>query len=154
MGGFPDRYIALYASRTTIAAGHLSIVALAGCRVGRVRRHPTSPVIAAELLFGAPTLPGQHHVFEYEVIDRSHATNLRYGRFVPDGTASSVISVAFHPDRPPARCYGQTGRTARHELPLSPDLVAHLVTLNPPPGILEVSWEWSEEADFPPVPAQ
>lgn len=152
--GFPDRYTAVYMSRDGSSSGVLGMRALTGCRVGRVRRHPSSPIVAAEMLLGAPLLPGQHHVLEYEVVDRGRTTRPRYARFIPKGTSSAVITALFDRYRVPARCFGRVGEEEPRELSLSADLATHLITAGMPGGQLEVSWEWPEQPSLPPEPAR
>ncbi|WP_066638315.1 hypothetical protein [Serinicoccus hydrothermalis] len=114
--------------------------------MGRVRRHGTAPIIAAEMLFSAPLLPGQHHVLEYETSDRGRSTTPRYARFVPKGTSSAVLSAVFHPSRVPARCFGRFGDEEQREVSLGADLAAHLLSLRQGAAPLELSWEWGEAA--------
>ncbi|WP_143553944.1 hypothetical protein [Serinicoccus sp. CUA-874] len=115
--GFPDRYIAVYFGVEGSSSGLLSMRHTSGCRVGRVRRHATAPIIAAKMLFSAPLMPGQHHVLEDETTDRGRAMAPFYSRFVPKGTSSavltSVLTAVFDPGRVPARCFGRFGDESR-----------------------------------------
>ncbi|WP_151525750.1 hypothetical protein [Serinicoccus kebangsaanensis] len=143
--GFPDRYTAVYVGPDGTSSSLLGLRAVWGCRVGRVRRHPSAPVIVAELLFTAPLLLGQHHVVEYEVVDRTAAVRHRHGRFIPQGATTALITAVFDRSRVPARCFGRAGDEPQRGLTVNAEHAAHMVDQRTAARRLEISWEWSEQ---------
>ncbi|OLT43262.1 hypothetical protein BJF86_00100 [Serinicoccus sp. CNJ-927] len=152
--GFPDRYIAVYFGVEGSSSGLLSMRHTSGCRVGRVRRHATAPIIAAEMLFSAPLMPGQHHVLEDETTDRGRAMAPFYSRLVPKGTSSAVLTAVFDAGRVPARCFGRFGDEEPQEVSLGADLAAHLLSVEQGAASLELSWEWGGMARSRRVPSR
>lgn len=144
----PDRHVAVYCGEPGHDPSALDVVAVENCRVGRVRRHASAPVIAAELLFDRALRAGQTHLFEYRVAIAGGVPSTVYRRAFRYPADTYVLGVRFHARRLPVRCQGfvQQGedpdQATDEELPLSPGHVAHLVMAQVEPGVLGIEWEW------------
>ncbi|MBW4716841.1 helix-turn-helix transcriptional regulator [Saccharothrix obliqua] len=147
--GHPDRYLAVYCADAGTPSEALGAEAVANCRLGRVRRHPGAPVIAAELLFDYTLRTGQTHLLEYRftVADGAQSRDYRRAFRYPVGTY--VLSVGFTAPRLPVRCYAlaQPGVDAAlvhgDDLPLTPGRTLHLTAADVRPGVLGIGWDWA-----------
>ena len=144
----PDRHIAVYCEEPGTDPAALDVVAVENCRVGRVRRHPHAPVIAAELLFDRTLRTGQTHLFEYKVTIAGGVQTTVYRRAFRYPADIYVASVRFHSRRLPVRCSGfvqqgeDTAQVTDEDLALSPGHVVHTSTPEVRPGVLGIEWEW------------
>lgn len=145
----PDRHVVVYSDDPGSVPDALEVAATENCRVGRVRRHPEAPVIAAELLFDHALRAGQTHLLEYKVtITRGQPTTF-YRRAFRHPTAHYLLSVRFHGSRLPVRCagYSQHGDDAEHstseELELTPGHLVHTSVLDIAHGVSGIEWEWA-----------
>lgn len=145
----PDRHVAVYCEEPGTDPSAMDFVALENCRVGRVRRHPTAPVIAAELLFDRTLRAGQTHLFEYKVtVDQGKPTSV-YRRAFRYPSDIYVLSVRFHRGRLPVRCasYVQQGedpeQAVAEELTLTAGHLVHTAVNEVAPGVLGIEWEWA-----------
>lgn len=145
----PDRHLGIFVSEEGNDATKMRIEARENCRVGRVRYHPTRPVIAAELLFDRALMPGDTHMLEYRLIDENvSAPSSEYRRAFRYPADLFVLSVAFDEARLPVRCLGTvetredpTAKVSR-ELSLSAARIAHIAHQDVDPGAVTISWEW------------
>lgn len=145
----PDRHVAVYCEEPGTDPTAMAFVALENCRVGRVRRHATAPIIAAELLFDRTLRTGQTHLFEYKVTVTDGKPTSVYRRAFRYPSDIYVLSVRFHRGRLPVRCtsYLQQGEDPEHavgeELHLSPGHIVHISTSDVAPGVLGIEWDWA-----------
>ncbi|XVV06517.1 hypothetical protein ACQPW3_14455 [Actinosynnema sp. CA-248983] len=146
--GHPDRHLAVYCADPGTDPDAIVPEAVENCRLGRVRRHPRSPVIAVELLFDHALRAGQTHLLEYAftVEDGTEAVDYRRAFRYPVG--SYVMSVRFTEPRLPVRCFalsqhddGPEERGA--DLVLAPGRLVHLTAKDVPRGVLGIGWEWA-----------
>ncbi|MEU6154558.1 hypothetical protein ABZ816_31665 [Actinosynnema sp. NPDC047251] len=150
VAGHPDRYLAVYCADADTPPDALGAEAVANCRLGRVRRHPGAPVIAAELLFDHTLRAGQTHLLEYRfTITENGAQAHDYRRAFRYPVGTYVLSVRFTEPRLPVRCYalGQPGVDAPlvhgDELPLTPGRMLHVTAKDVQPGVVGIGWDWS-----------
>ncbi|MFC5285978.1 hypothetical protein ACFPM7_02850 [Actinokineospora guangxiensis] len=149
VGDEPDRHIAVYCEEPGTDPSAVDVLALENCRVGRVRRHPHAPVIAAELLFDRALRTGQTHLFEYKVTVADGLPTTVYRRAFRYPAETYVASVRFHSGRLPVRCWGfvQQGedpvQAVEEELPMSAGHLVHISAGEVIPGVLGVEWEWA-----------
>lgn len=145
----PDRHVAVYCEEPGTDPSSMDVVAVENCRVGRVRRHPSAPVIAAELLFDRTLRTGQTHLFEYKVTISDGRPTSVYRRAFRYPADIYVLSVRFHSRRLPVRCAGfvQLGedpeQATGEELALTPGHLVHTSTHDVTPGVLGIEWEWA-----------
>ncbi|MGW5055451.1 hypothetical protein [Actinokineospora sp. NPDC004072] len=145
----PDRHLAVYCGEPGEDPAAISYAALAGCRLGRVRRHRTAPVVAAELLFDRVLLAGQTHLFEYDVVITGGRQATDYRRAFRYPADSYVLSVRFHGRRLPARCSGfvqrgeDTAQVSDEELGMTAGHLVHIAERDVRPGVLGIAWEWA-----------
>lgn len=150
VAGNPDRYLAVYCADDGTPPEALGAEAVRNCRLGRVRRHPRAPVIAAELLFDHTLRAGQTHLLEYRfTIEETGAVAHDHRRAFRYPVGAYVMSVQFTEPRLPVRCYtlAQPGVDAAlehgDELALAPGRVLHLTARDVQPGVLGIGWDWS-----------
>ncbi|MFE3634754.1 hypothetical protein [Streptomyces sp. NPDC059168] len=124
------------------------IGAVRHARLGRVRREPTTRIVAAELLLDMPLSAGDTAVFEYEVRFSANSPATCYGRRFPVPVRQYVLQVQFTPGATPAHCYryerdpGSDVDRTRRQLWLGASAGAHLVSLDQQPGHAGIRWEW------------
>ncbi|MEV0676408.1 hypothetical protein AB0I60_07765 [Actinosynnema sp. NPDC050436] len=150
VAGHPDRYLAVYCADPGTSPDALGVEALVNCRLGRVRRHPGAPVIAAELLFDHTLRAGRTHLLEYRfTIGETGVPARDYRRAFRYPVGAYVLSVHFTEPRLPVRCYAlaQPGTDAPlvhgDELSLTPGRVLHVTARDVQPGVLGIGWDWS-----------
>jgi len=118
------------------------------CRLGRVRRHPSVPVMVTEILFGQSLAAGQTWVFERRISDGGGQPTLEYAYAVRQRVSQYVLQVRFDPAARPVECvsfaqpnlYEPVHRTAR--LALTPYHSVHLTAGNLVAGVLGIAWTW------------
>ncbi|WP_433272074.1 hypothetical protein ACQPZF_15225 [Actinosynnema sp. CS-041913] len=147
--GHPDRHIAVYCGDPGTAPDALTAEAVRNCRLGRVRRHPRAPVIAAELMLDQTLRAGQTHLLEYRFTIAEGSPGLDYRRAFRYPVGTYVLSVSFTEPKLPVRCFGlsqpgvDAALTQDDELPLTPGRLVHLMARDVQPGVLGIGWEWS-----------
>jgi transcriptional regulator with XRE-family HTH domain len=118
-------------------------------RIGRIRQRPDSGFVLGELVLDTPLNTGDTAVFEYELLlpDGAGATN-GHRRFTTP-VREYVLQVHFDPASVPAHCYhyerdcGEGEDRSRRPLWIGPSGTAHVVSLDQPPGVVGVRWEWT-----------
>ncbi|MEU4804648.1 hypothetical protein [Actinosynnema sp. NPDC023587] len=150
VAGHPDRYLAVYCADPGTPPGALDVEARGNCRLGRVRRHPGAPVIAAELLFDHALRAGRTHLLEYRFTIGDKGAQARdYRRAFRYPVGTYVLSVQFTEPLLPVRCYAlaQPGVDAAlvhdDELALTPGRVLHVLAKDVQPGVVGIGWDWS-----------
>jgi len=144
----PDRHIAVYCGEPGVDAAKIDITAVENCRLGRVRRHPHAPVIAAELLFDRALRTGQTHLLEHRVTVADGARAHEYRRAFRYPADSYLLSVRFNSRRLPVHCTGflRHGETATpvsdDELIMGPGHLVHVTARDVQPGVVGVAWAW------------
>jgi hypothetical protein len=144
-----DRYTVRYFGEEGCVIDEVRIGALENCRLGRVRRHSGSPVLVAELLFGASLAAGDTWVFEHDLVDRTGPPCTEYAYGVVEPLEQYVSEVRFDPRKLPVDChafaqpglYDERRRTA--DLVLNDHHAVHLVAADLCAGVIGIEWSWS-----------
>ncbi|WP_309062755.1 hypothetical protein [Streptomyces sp.] len=144
-----DRFVAVHHGDPGSAPDRMAVHALENCRVGRVRRHHDTGVLAAELLFDTRLLAGDTFLFRYAVEDGTAGVSREYvhGTDTPGG--QYALQVCFDAGALPVRCH----RFAQHsaaaprggcqELALSGrHRSVHLVEPRMRSGYVGIAWDW------------
>ncbi|MFF9868702.1 hypothetical protein ACF1G0_25430 [Streptomyces sp. NPDC013953] len=144
-----DRYLAIHHGDPGCDAERVVVRAGENCRTGRVRRHPGTGVVVAELLFDARLRAGETYVFGYGFEDGTGGVSGEYVRGFSFAGGQYVLQVRFHEEALPVRCrrFAQTSagapRGARGDLTLSGrHRTVHFVEQGVRPGILGIDWDW------------
>lgn len=145
------RYLVRYFGDPGCAVAEVEVHALENCRLGRVERHPTQPVLVAELLLGTTLREGETWVLEHAVTDRTGEPGTDYGHAFRYPVAQYLLEVRFDPRRLPRACYSYT-RATLHDpvhrtgrLVLNPHHAVHLSASDASTGVLGIVWEWREQ---------
>lgn len=145
----PDRHLAVYCGEPGSTPADLVVHALSNCRLGRVRRHPRVPVIAAELMFDRRLRAGETHLLEYEVAVDASPPSPDYRRGFRYPADAYVVSVRFADSALPARIYGFS-QPEPHVVPqLDGEMIitagrwVHRAARDVRPGVLGIGWEWN-----------
>ncbi|MEV6609777.1 hypothetical protein [Kutzneria sp. NPDC051319] len=118
------------------------------CRLGRVLRHPTAPVLVAELLFTEALRIGDTWVVEYVLHDPTGEPCEDYAHGIRTTEDHSLLEVRFDPRMLPVDChsYARTGlakpRLRMTDLTLSNDNAVHLAVSDGATGIIGIAWSW------------
>lgn len=146
-----DRYLVRYFGDRGCAIAEVELHALENCRLGRVERHPTQPVLVAELLLGTTLREGETWVLEHALTDRTAEPGTDHGHAFRCPAAQYLLEVRFDPQRLPRACYSYT-RAALHDpvhrtgrLVLNSHHAVHLAASDTRTGVLGIVWEWPEQ---------
>lgn len=118
------------------------------CRVGRVLRHPTAPVLIAELLFTEVLGTGDTWVLEYVLHDPTGERCEEYAHGVRLTEEHCLLEVRFDPKVLPVDChsYVRKGlyepRLRTGDLVLSNDNAVHLAVSGGTAGVVGIAWSW------------
>ena len=118
------------------------------CRVGRVLRHPTAPVLVAELLFTEVLRAGETWVLEYALHDPTGEPCEEYAHGIRTTEEHFLLEVRFDPGMLPVDChsYDRIGldepRLRRTDLALSNDNAVHLAVSGGAAGVIGIAWKW------------
>ncbi|MFJ5552411.1 hypothetical protein [Streptomyces sp. NPDC093225] len=144
-----DRYLAIHHGDPGCDAALVEVRAHENCRTGRVRRHPGTGVIVAELLFDARLRPGDTYVFGYGFEDGTGGPCGEYLRGFGYAGGHYLLQVRFDDAALPVRCrrFSQASATSpRGEVAdLTPNgrhRAVHLVEPAVRRGILGIAWDW------------
>ncbi|MCX5196605.1 hypothetical protein OOK31_22390 [Streptomyces sp. NBC_00249] len=144
-----DRYLAVHHGDPGCDAARVRVTAYENCRTGRVRCHPETGVVVAELLFDARLRRGDTYVFGYGVEDGTGARSSEYVRGFSYAGGQYMLQVRFDEAALPVRChrFARTGpnspRTALCDLtPSGRHRAVHLVEQAVRRGILGIAWDW------------
>ena len=121
---------------------------LENCRVGRVLRHPTAPVLIAELLFNEVLRTGNTWVIEYMIHDPTGERCEEYAHGVRRTEEHFLLEVRFDPAMRPVNChsYVQLGlyepRMRLADLALSHHNAVHVAGSGGAAGVIGIAWNW------------
>jgi hypothetical protein len=142
-----DRHVARYFGNPECDIERVQIRPGANCRLGEVRRHPSAPVLVAELLFDHVLAAGETWVLDDLIVGGTGVcTDLAHGFRHPE--AQCLLEARFDPGALPARChaYARSGLyTDRHrvgELRLNSHGTVHLAASDVRAGVLGIGWDW------------
>ncbi|WP_405531952.1 hypothetical protein OG592_29555 [Streptomyces avidinii] len=144
-----DRYLAVHHGDPGCDVSRIRVSAYENCRTGRVRCHPESGVVVAELLFDARLRRGDTHVFGYVIEDGTGARSSEYVRGFSYAGGQYMLQVGFDEAALPVRCrrFARAGpeapRTGVVDLtPCGRHRAVHLVEQSVRRGILGITWDW------------
>ncbi|MFD7910215.1 hypothetical protein ACFV30_05730 [Streptomyces sp. NPDC059752] len=144
-----DRYLAVHHGDPGCDVSRMRVTAYENCRTGRVRCHPESGVVVAELLFDARLRRGDTHVFGYGIEDGTGARSGEYVRGFSYAGGQYMLQVSFDEAALPVRCRRfarggpQAPRTGLADLtPSGRHRAVHLVEQSVRRGILGIAWDW------------
>ncbi|MGW6571237.1 hypothetical protein ACWGAN_03555 [Streptomyces sp. NPDC054945] len=144
-----DRYLAVHHGDPGCDVSRMRVTAYENCRTGRVRCHPESGVVVAELLFDARLRRGDTHFFGYGVEDGTGARSGEYVRGFSYAGGQYMLQVSFDEAALPVRCrrFARSGpeapRTGLVDLtPSGRHRAVHLVEQSVRRGILGIAWDW------------
>lgn len=118
------------------------------CRVGRVLRHPTAPVLIAELLFTEALRAGDTWVLEYALHDPTGEPCEEFAHGIRTTEQHFLLEVRFDPAMLPVDChsYARPGldepRRRLADLALSNDNAVHLAVSGGAAGVIGIAWDW------------
>ncbi|WP_239647246.1 hypothetical protein [Nocardiopsis baichengensis] len=142
----PDRCTAVYSGEPGVPPAAIRPLAVEGCTVGRVRRHPREPLVAVELLFDRALRAGQTHLVEYAFAITDATVSRDFRRAFRYPAQTYVLDVRFDPDALPARCFrfSQSGPGAPEvvegELDPAPCGSVHIAEQGMGGGVLGIGW--------------
>ncbi|MFF4448010.1 hypothetical protein [Streptomyces sp. NPDC001502] len=144
-----DRYLAVHHGDPGCDVSRMHVTAYENCRTGRVRCHPESGLVVAELLFDARLRRGDTHVFGYRIEDGTGARSGEYVRGFSYAGGQYMLQVSFDEAALPVRCrrFARGGpeapRTGLVDLtPSGRHRAVHLVEQSVRRGILGIAWDW------------
>ncbi|MFG2992543.1 hypothetical protein ACGFZK_25180 [Streptomyces sp. NPDC048257] len=144
-----DRYLAVHHGDPGCDVTRMRVIAYENCRTGRIRCHPESGLLVAELLFDARLRRGDTHVFGYGIEDGTGARSSEYVRGFSYAGGQYMLQVAFDEAALPVRCrrFVRGGpaapRTGLVDLtPSGRHRAVHLVEESVRRGILGIAWDW------------
>jgi hypothetical protein len=143
-----DRHVLRYFGGPGCDIDQVQVRPGGNCRLGRVRRHPSAPVLVAELLFGQTLRAGDTWVFDDELVQRGAGTCTDMAHAFRQPEAQCLLEARFAPGAVPARCHAY----ARTGLDTDPSRVCdltptshgtvHLAATDVRAGVLGIRWEW------------
>ncbi|GLZ39896.1 helix-turn-helix transcriptional regulator [Actinokineospora sp. NBRC 105648] len=142
-----DRQVAVYCAEPLATPAKLTTRALENCRVGKLRRHRTSPLSVTELLFDRPLHVDETYLFEFECAG-SDTVDVDYRHAFRTRADSFLLSVRFDAAARPTRCYRLLQESPHVELHHDGDLTlsrarsAHVFRHDVGPGVVGIGWDW------------
>ncbi|MXQ57305.1 hypothetical protein [Streptomyces sp. XHT-2] len=144
-----DRYVAVHHGDPGADPERMRVRALENCRIGRVRRHHDTGVLAAELLFDIRLRAGDTFLFRYTVEDGTAGVCREYVRGADSPGGQYALQVYFDSSALPVRCHRFTQHSAAaprgggQELRLSAlHRSVHLVEPRLRAGYVGIAWDW------------
>ncbi|CAM5533880.1 hypothetical protein SALBM217S_01353 [Streptomyces griseoloalbus] len=144
-----DRYVAVHHGDPGADPDRTRVRALENCRIGRMRRHHDTGVLAAELLFDIRLRAGDTFLFRYAVEDGTAGVCREYVGGADSPGGQYALQVCFDSAALPVRCRRFTQHSAaaprggRQELPLSArHRSVHLVDRRRRSGYVGIAWDW------------
>jgi hypothetical protein len=146
-----DRYVMRYVGDPGCDIEQVRFGRLDNCRLGRVIRHTTEPILVAELLFDHPLSMGESWVFDTEMIDETGECCTEMGHGFTQAVDQFDLEVEFAPGVRPVDCHGfveiglDTGRQRTQDLRLSDHRSVHVVASDVRSGVIGIGWSWPDE---------
>jgi hypothetical protein len=107
-----DRYVAVHHGDPDADPRRMQVRALENCRIGRIRRHHETGVLAAELLFDIRLRAGDTFLFRYTVEDGTAGVCREYVRGADSPGGQYALQVCFDSSALPVRCHRFTQHSA------------------------------------------
>ncbi|GAA4022489.1 hypothetical protein GCM10022247_53410 [Allokutzneria multivorans] len=146
-----DRFVVRYFGAEDSSSESVGLLALENCELGRVRRHPGSPVMVAELLFGQTLRAGDTWVFEYQGVSSHPGRSTEFAHAFRYHEKQYVMEVRFHPECRPARCRSYergdlySPKRITGDLPLNDRDGVHILVADGTSGVVGIQWEWDSD---------
>jgi len=148
-----DRYVVqCFGDHDADGVGVASLHPVANCRLGQVRRHPTAPILFAEMLFDETLRAGQTWVFDFELVDEGRERYEDFAHSFNHPVGHYLVEVRFDPAALPVDCYTYArsslhGERRRMET-LRPNRyhTVHHMASNVTSGVLGIAWTWADAA--------
>jgi hypothetical protein len=143
-----DRYIVRWFGDPGDDLDQVRVSPMGNCRVGEVRRHPSSPVMIAEMLFDEALREGDTWVLEFRIDDGTGAECCDFAHGIAQPMANYLIEVRFDPAALPRDChvYARAGLNdglqQLERLPLNRHHAVHHLASNVTAGVLGLAWTW------------
>ncbi|MFF9261344.1 hypothetical protein [Streptomyces longwoodensis] len=144
-----DRFVAVHHGDPGCAPERMAVRALENCRTGRVRLHPATGILVAELLFDTRLRAGDTFLFRYAVEDGTAGVCREYVRGHGPAGGQYALQVRFDARALPVRCHRfvqhspAAPRGGRQDLPLSRrHHSVHLVEPRVRSGMPGIAWDW------------
>jgi hypothetical protein len=143
-----DRFIAVHQADPGSDVSATELVALDGCRIGRVRRQLTSSGVVFELLFDHRLAEGETHVFAFTTYGGASGDSPGYLRTLREPVHAYLLQLVFEAVRLPVRCTRRLRRRENGE-PLDSETllcgangVVNAYFAGVGPGVAGVDIEW------------
>ncbi|GAA4921064.1 hypothetical protein LX16_4789 [Stackebrandtia albiflava] len=143
-----DRHIALFRGDPGCDIEKVKVTAWRDCMIGQVVRHPTEPMLLAEVTFGTTLGQGETHLLEFAVTDGTSEPATCYGQGFRYPVGHYTLQVRFDPALLPQRVFRFAQSRLDTELQETGDiqlnrwLTAQLSQSNVQPGALGIGWRW------------
>ncbi|MFF9751780.1 hypothetical protein ACF1FC_03005 [Streptomyces sp. NPDC014344] len=144
-----DRYVAVHHGDPGADPERMQVRTLENCRVGRVRHHHDTGVLAAELLFDIRLRAGDTFLFRYTVEDGTGGVCREYVRGAGSPGGQYALQICFDSAALPVRCHrfaqhsAAAPRGGRQALALSTrHRTVHLVEPRLRAGYVGIAWDW------------
>lgn len=144
---FPDAGLRVGAGGVPDIATNVEITAGPSCRLGSIRQHDPSGLVAAELVFATALTRGELYPVTYETVSPLAEQTGYVAALVRAGIASFSLTIEFDPSVVPMYVYRVWRKTADSphkriaDLRLMDDRWVHIWLRDPPPGSHGVRWE-------------
>jgi hypothetical protein len=144
-----DRALMISHAEPGTDMGRAEMLAVDGCRIGRVRLDQGEHVLVAEMLFDQSLRAGETHPFSCEFRGNSRVESLRQVCAFRFPAGQYVLRVCFDPDALPVQCHRFTARCADGPeedtagLTLDSHHCVHFVSTDLEPGVLGIRWDWT-----------
>jgi hypothetical protein len=145
-----DRFLVRVSGEPNSDMDRVRFGSFENCRLGRVKHHPSQPVMVAELLFDEPIAAGGTWVFEHALIDMTGDPCTEFGHGFVRDEDQYVLEVRFDRSTHPTdlHVYSQSNMTgpARRtaDLALNSHNGVHLVATGVCAGVIGIAWSWAD----------
>ncbi|MDA2803949.1 helix-turn-helix domain-containing protein [Nocardiopsis suaedae] len=143
----PEQCTVVYSGEPGVPPSAIRPEAVEGCTVGRVRRHPHDPLVAAELLFDRALHAGQTHLIEYAFTITDPTASRDFRRAFRYPAQTYVLDVRFDPGALPSRCFRfsqsnpASPEVVEGELDPAPCGSVHIAEHGMGGGVLGIGWD-------------
>ena len=146
-----DRYLVRFTGDPGCDLSRVSFSDMENCRLGRIRRHPTEPVLVAEMLFDEVLSAGETWVYQYRIADPSGgATCEEFGHGFVRPESQYILEIRFDPHVLPTDVHAYTRPTLNAPrrrtgtLSLNRHHGVHLVASDVCAGLIGIAWSWPD----------
>jgi hypothetical protein len=125
---------------------------LENCRIGRIRVHPTAPMMVSELLFDQTLSVGDTWVFQSRINDSTGDPCDEFGHGFVHSESQYVMEIRFDPRVLPRDVHAYTRptlaapRRRTGDLRLNRHNGVHLVASDVCAGLIGIGWSWPDHS--------